>query len=99
MEYTSTSFAEPLQRVFDHVMRPEQDIDVTHHIESDYLVASVAYRRKVPDRIEARLYRPLLAAGRAWGRAARVLASGSVHRYLTYMLVTLLVVLVAEVFR
>ena len=30
MEYTATSFAEPLQRVFDDVLRPEQDIDVTH---------------------------------------------------------------------
>ncbi|MDX6434974.1 MAG: hydrogenase-4 component [Streptosporangiaceae bacterium] len=99
MEYTSTSFAEPLQRVFDRVIRPEQDVDVTHHVGSDYLVASVAYRREIPDRIEGRLYRPLLAAGRAWGRAARALATGSVHRYLTYMLVALLVVLMARVIR
>jgi formate hydrogenlyase subunit 3/multisubunit Na+/H+ antiporter MnhD subunit len=99
MEYTATSFAEPLQRVFGTVMRPEQGIEVTHHAESDYLVAGVAYRRAVPDLIEGRLYRPLLAGGRAWGRAARALATGSVHRYLTYMLVALLVVLMAGVIR
>lgn len=84
MEYTATSFAEPLQRVFDNVVQPETDVDVTHHRESDYLVQAVEYRRRVPDRIERRLYQPVLAAVSAWGRAGRRLATGSVHRYLGY---------------
>ena len=84
MEYTATSFAEPLQRVFDDVVQPETDVDVTHHRESDYLVAAVEYRRRVPDRIERRLYQPVLSALSAWGRAGRRLATGSVHRYLGY---------------
>lgn len=84
MEYTATSFAEPLQRVFDDVVRPETDVDVTHHRESDYLVQAVEYRRRVPDRIERRLYQPVLTAVSAWGRAGRRLATGSVHRYLGY---------------
>ena len=41
MEYTATSFAEPLQRVFDDVLQPEQDVDVTHQAESRYLVRTV----------------------------------------------------------
>lgn len=56
MEYTATSFAEPLQRVFDNVVQPETDVDVTHHEESRYLVAAVAYRHRVPDRIERRIF-------------------------------------------
>lgn len=84
MEYTATSFAEPLQRVFDDVLRPETDVDVTHHRESHYLVEAVEYRRKVPDRLERRLYQPVLALVGAWGRAGRRLATGSVHRYLGY---------------
>ncbi len=84
MEYTATSFAEPLQRVFDDVLQPDQDIDVTHHEESAYLVQTVAYRRRVPDRVERRLYEPVLTAAAAWGRAGRLLATGSVHRYLGY---------------
>ncbi len=84
MEYTATSFAEPLQRVFDDVLRPEQSVDVTHHEESRYLVRAVEYRRAVPDRIENRLYRPVLRAVAAWGRAGRRLATGSIHRYLGY---------------
>ena len=84
MEYTATSFAEPLQRVFDDVVQAEQDVDVTHHQESSYLVKAVEYRRRVPDRIERRLYDPVLAAMAGWGRAGRRLAPGSVHRYLGY---------------
>src|SRR5699024_1862692 len=56
MEYTATSFAEPLQRVFDNVVQPETDIDVSHYDETSYLVRAVEYRRRVPDRIERRLY-------------------------------------------
>jgi hydrogenase-4 component B len=96
MEYTATSFAEPLQRVFDDVLQPELDVDVSHVQESRYLVDSVQYRRRVPDRIERRLYNPVLAVAGAWGRAGRRLATGSVHRYLGYgfsSLVALLVVL------
>lgn len=84
MEYTATSFAEPLQRVFDNVLQPETDVDVSHHEESRYLVRAVEYRRAVPDRIERRLYEPVLAVLAAWGRAGRRLATGSVHRYLGY---------------
>jgi formate hydrogenlyase subunit 3/multisubunit Na+/H+ antiporter MnhD subunit len=84
MEYTATSFAEPLQRVFDDVLAPETDLDITHLDEARYLVASAEYRRRVPDRIERRLYEPVLKAVGAWGDAARRLAPGSVHRYLGY---------------
>ncbi|MGE3289611.1 MAG: proton-conducting transporter membrane subunit [Pseudonocardia sp.] len=84
MEYTATSFAEPLQRVFDDVLAPETSVDVDHYDESHYLVRSIAFRREVPDRIERRLYDPVLAAAREWGRRGRALADGSVHRYLGY---------------
>jgi hydrogenase-4 component B len=84
MQYTATSFAEPLQRVFDDVLAPETDVDVTPHAESQYLVSRVAYQQRVPDRIEHALYRPVLAAARRLGRLGPVLANGSVHRYLAY---------------
>ncbi|MEU8618308.1 proton-conducting transporter membrane subunit [Streptomyces sp. NPDC048623] len=97
MAYTATSFAEPLQRVFDDVLAPEQDVDVTHVRESVYLVERVRFRARVPDRVEHRLYDPLLARLARTGRAARRLAGGSVHVYLGYGflgLLSLFVVLV-----
>jgi NADH:ubiquinone oxidoreductase subunit 5 (subunit L)/multisubunit Na+/H+ antiporter MnhA subunit len=94
MQYTATSFAEPLQRVFDDVLRPDTDIEITPHAESRYLVDSVAYRARITDTIEERLYRPVTAAIR---RAALVVArahTGSVHLYLAYGAVGVLIALV-----
>ncbi|MEU6379815.1 proton-conducting transporter membrane subunit [Streptomyces sp. NPDC046909] len=95
MAYTATSFAEPLQRVFDDVLAPEQDVDVTPVRESSYLVERVRFSRAVPDRIEHRLYEPVLSALAGAGRAARRLAGGSVHLYLGYGFVGLVVLLLA----
>lgn len=97
MAYTATSFAEPLQRVFDDVLAPEQDVDVTPVRESAYLVERVKFRNRVPDRIEHRLYRPALELLSEAGQSARRLAGGSVHVYLAYGffgLITLLLLLV-----
>lgn len=94
MEYTATSFAEPLQRVFDDVLAPETGIDVTHADEARYLVSAVEYRRRVPDRAEHHLYGPVLRAVAAWGTAGRKLAPGSVHRYLSYGFTTVVALLV-----
>jgi hypothetical protein len=94
MEYTATSFAEPLQRVFDDVLRPDLDVHVDHRVESRYYVEAVRYRQGIRDAVEHRLYEPVLRAGRWWGRTARHLQDGSIHRYLAYIMVALVVVLV-----
>jgi NADH:ubiquinone oxidoreductase subunit 5 (subunit L)/multisubunit Na+/H+ antiporter MnhA subunit len=93
MEYTATSFAEPLQRVFDDVLHPEHDIDVTHVAESRWYLDTVSYRVRVADAIDARVYRPIVRAVRAFGERARAVQNGSMHRYLAYGFVGLLVVL------
>jgi formate hydrogenlyase subunit 3/multisubunit Na+/H+ antiporter MnhD subunit len=94
MEYTASSFAEPLQRVFDDVLHPDHDIDVTHAAESRWFVEAIRYRSVVVDAIDHRVYRPLIRAILAFGERARALQNGSVHRYLAYGFVALLVVLV-----
>lgn len=94
MQYTATSFAEPLQRVFDDVLRPSNDLEVTHLAESRYFTAAVSYRSRVDDAIERGGYRPVIALVRRWGRIARHAQNGSLHRYLGYGLVALVIVLV-----
>ena len=96
MEYTATSFAEPLQRVFDDVLHPEIDLDVDHRTESRHYVEAIRYRLQTRDAFEQRIYLPLLALVRRWGNAARRVQNGSIHRYLTFSLITLIVVLVAS---
>ena len=94
MQYTATSFAEPLQRVFDDVIRPSRDLDVSHLVESRYYIERIAYRTSNDDVIERQFYRPLIAGVQWWGQQARRLQNGSVHRYLGYGFVALVIVLV-----
>lgn len=94
MEYTATSYAEPLQRVFDDILRPDLDVDVDHLVESRYYVEAIRYRRGMRDGIEHRLYLPVLRFARWWGDSARGLQNGSIHRYLAYAMVALIAVLV-----
>ena len=93
MQYTATSFAEPLQRVFDDVVRPDRDLDVSHVSESRYYVEKVTYWTSIGDVIEQNVYRPVISAVHWWGQRARALQNGSVHRYLAYGLVALVVIL------
>ncbi len=94
MQYTATSFAEPLQRVFDDVLRPDTDIEVTQPVESQYLADSITYRTRIADAIEERLYVPLIRLVTAAAEMARRAHTGSVHLYLAYGALGVLVVLV-----
>jgi len=93
MQYTATSFAEPLQRVFDNVLRPDTDVEVTHFAESQYLVEKVTYRTRQADPVEQRLYPPVVRAVTAMAQAVRRAHNGSIHLYLTYGAIGLLIVL------
>ncbi|MHB8439012.1 MAG: proton-conducting transporter transmembrane domain-containing protein [Acidimicrobiales bacterium] len=92
MQYTAVSFAEPVQRVFDDVLRPVQDLDVSHAAESRYFVESLTFHNSVDDAVERWLYERIIRAARRWGQAARLLQPGSVHRYLAYGLGAVVVV-------
>jgi len=94
MEYTATSFAEPLQRVFSDVLHPQHDIDVTHVAESRWYVEAIQYRASVVDSVDQHAYQPAIRALRWWGERLRALQNGNVHRYLAYGFGALLVVLV-----
>ena len=94
MQYTATSFAEPLQRVFDDVLRPDIDIQVSHHAESQYLLEKIAYQARLTDTIERHLYEPVLRLVRTVAGWVRRAHNGSVHTYLAYGALGLLIVVV-----
>ncbi|WP_198412112.1 proton-conducting transporter membrane subunit [Cryobacterium sp. Hz9] len=94
MQYTATSYAEPLVRVFDDVLKPSRDVQVTHVAESRYLVERVRVEQRVSDVFETRLYRPVLNLFQRYGIVVRHVANGSIHRYLSYSFVALLIVLI-----
>jgi len=93
MEYTATSFAEPLERVFDDVLRPDRDVDVSHAAESRYFVEAIRYHSETRDAFERHAYEPTIRGISAWGRVARRLQNGDILRYLAYAFGALVVLL------
>lgn len=93
MQYTATSFAEPLQRVFDDVLRPDTDVEVTHFAESQYLIEKVTYRARLDDPVEQRFYIPVVHAVTTWAQWVRRAHNGSIHLYLSYGALWMLIVL------
>jgi hydrogenase-4 component B len=93
MEYTATAFAEPLRRVFAELYRPTEDLSIDFHPESKYFVQSIAYRSEVHPWFERRLYDPIVSLMRMTAFRVRWLQAGSLHLYLLYMIVALVVLL------
>ena len=94
MQYTATSYAEPLMRVFDDALQPARDVEVTHVGESRYMAESVQYRQRVDDVVEVRAYAPLVAVADRLADRARGIQNGLIHRYLGFAFAALLLVLV-----
>jgi hydrogenase-4 component B len=95
MEYTATSFAEPLRRVFAELYRPTKELTVEFHPDSKYFVQSIAYKSEIAPLFERLLYDPLLRLVQFAARQVRHLQAGSLHLYLVYVTVILLILLLA----
>jgi hydrogenase-4 component B len=96
MEYTATAFAEPLRRVFAELYRPTEDLSIDFHPESKYFVQSIAYRSEVNPWLERLLYEPVVSFLRRTAFRVRWLQAGSLHLYLLYMILALVVLLLVS---
>jgi hydrogenase-4 component B len=94
MEYTATAFAEPLRRVFAQLYRPTQHLSIDFHPASRYFVESIEYRSEIHPWFAQALYTPIRTLLRAAARRVRQLQTGSLHLYLAYMTIALVVLLV-----
>ena len=94
MEYTATSFGEPLTRIFEDVLSPSRDVDVSHVAESRFYVEAATVHTALDDAFERHLYDPANRGLQRWGAVARRVPNGNVHRYLAFGMVALVVVLV-----
>jgi hydrogenase-4 component B len=93
MEYTATAFAEPLRRVFAELYRPTKELTIDFHPESKYFVQSIEFRSVIRSWFDEFLYEPLLAGVRWASEQVRRVQSGSLHGYMTYLFVALVVIL------
>jgi hydrogenase-4 component B len=93
MEYTATAFAEPLRRVFAELYRPTKELTIDFNPESKYFVQAIDYKSEIRPWFEEFLYEPLLRLIRRASSRVRRLQFGSLHAYLVYIFIALMLML------
>ena len=97
MEYNATSYSEPLVRVFRSSLQATRSTDVVRADGAPLLVAEMAFTQETSDVIEERLYLPATRWAERFGDLARTVQNGSIHRYIGFSFVALILVLVLVV--
>ena len=94
MQYTSTSFAEPLTRILQPLLRSEAAAEVQGRTKAASLWPSeMRWASTTTDRVLALLYRPLFGAVERAGSRLRAYYRPRVSTSLLYIVLTVLVLL------
>jgi len=92
MQYTATSFAQPLRRIFSGIYQPVEHIEIERP-DHKLLTRSIRYEVHAQDISWRFIYRPLIALTERIGEWVAKQHQRGVHAYLAYMFVTVLVLL------
>lgn len=93
MEYTATGFVQPIKRVFSTVYQPTVELKTEFLEESKYFARRRRFEFHIEPVFERYLYQPVVAFVSMLADRLRVIQAGSLHLYLAYMFVTLVVLL------
>jgi hydrogenase-4 component B len=91
-EYTATAFSKPLRMIFAALFRPRREIHSEFDV-SPYYPKSIHFESEIEPTFERHFYDPLregILRAAAWMRRVQ---AGSVHLYLAYVFVTLILLL------
>ncbi len=97
MEYTATGFVQPIKRVFSAIYRPTVKLETEMLEESRYFAKRRRFEFHIEPVFQKYLYDPIVALFSRWADRLRVIQAGSLHLYLTYIFVTLVVLLLLAV--
>jgi hydrogenase-4 component B len=93
MQYTATGFAKPIRLIFQAAIQPRRSV-VIETGSSPYVVHAIRYEESVHPIYEEHFYERGVNLLLAASHQIRRLQSGSLRAYLTYLFVTLVVILV-----
>lgn len=97
MEYTATGFVQPIKRVFSTIYQPTVKLETEFLEESRYFAKRRRFEFHIEPIFQKYLYDPLVAFFTTMADRLRVIQAGSLHLYLTYIFVTLIVLLLLAV--
>lgn len=93
MEYSATSFSKPILIIFRRLFQPRREIKKQYKLPP-YFTSTIKYKSSIKPIFEDVLYRPANNLFLGISRKIRILQSGSIHIYLAYIFITLVIMLV-----
>ena len=93
MEYTATGFVQPIKRVFSTIYQPTVKLETEFLEQSKYFAKHRRFEFHIEPVFEKYLYRPVVLFVSTLADRLRVIQAGSLHLYLAYMFITLVVLL------
>jgi hydrogenase-4 component B len=93
MQYTSAAFAKPIRLIFRAIIQPVRTVATTYRAPGSYFLQTMSYRGDTRPIVERYLYATVHQGVIALARATRIIQNGSTRIYLTYIFVTLVVLL------
>jgi hydrogenase-4 component B len=91
-EYTATAFSKPLRMIFSALYRPRREIQAEYEV-SPYYPSAIRFESKIEHPIEKHLYDPLRQWIMAVANRMKGIQAGSINLYLTYIFITLILLL------
>lgn len=92
MGYTATAFSQPIRQIFRGVFQPTQEVKASYD-GWPYFPKAIRYHGHIRPLFEDYLYRPVLQWLLAFSAKVRGFQAGSIHLYLVYILITLVLLL------
>lgn len=91
-EYTATAFSKPLRMIFSVLYQPRREIQAVFDV-SPYFPRAIRFESEIEPTFEKRLYGPLKDLLLRFATRMRAIQAGSIHAYLAYIFVTLVLLL------
>jgi hydrogenase-4 component B len=91
-EYTATAFSKPLRMIFSVLYQPRREIQQVFDV-SPYFPKEIRFESEIEPSFEKRLYVPLQEFIFRLSSRMRTIQAGSIHAYLAYIFVTLVLLL------
>lgn len=92
-EYTATAFSKPIRMWLGNIYRPKREIQATYSV-SPFFKEFFRFESEIEQVFERYFYEPIVSFVLAVSRAAKLVQTGSIHAYLAYIFVTLMVLLI-----
>jgi hydrogenase-4 component B len=91
-QYTATAFSKPLRLIFSAFYRPHREIHSEYQV-SPYYPSAIRFESGIEPTFEKHVYGPLKDWIFDLSRRMRAIQAGSIHAYLAYIFITLIVLL------